>query len=261
MGNSATMKNLKTPITAIRSIARDFYELRFAWNATAGLPRAGQFLTVRAAPTSVPLLRRPFAFSGYSSETGEAALIFQKKGPGTDIMAGFKPGDILDCIGPLGNSFGDPAKGSDVIIVAGGVGLGPMLFLADRFVRQGQAVIVVFGARTATLVPDLFEAVTGYSPEVCTDDGSVGHAGTVIDYLRTVTVKSPAQMYCCGPGPMLKGCYEFARERGIGCEVSVEQIMACGVGACMGCVVETVNGFARACKDGPVFKGEDLLWT
>lgn len=255
------MKNLKTTIRSITTVAPDFYELCFDWDPAAGVPRPGQFLTVRAAPSCMPLLRRPFAFSAWDTARAGAALIFQRKGPGTAVMAGYRPGDTLDCIGPLGNSFSLPEPGVHPVLVAGGIGLGPMLFLAERIMDNGCEPLFVFGARTAKLVPLVLEQQRGFSPVICTDDGSRGFAGNVVEYLRSVSLPHPAGLFCCGPHPMLRGCCAFAAEKDIPCEVSVEQVMACGVGACMGCAVKTRTGYARACKEGPVFCASELVWT
>jgi dihydroorotate dehydrogenase electron transfer subunit len=253
------MKHLKPSITSARILCEGFHELTFSWDPSAGIPLPGQFMTIRVAEGTAPLLRRPFAFSGYDTKAGTASIIFQKRGTATQLLAGKEPGDKLDIIGPLGNTFSMPALGQDAVILAGGIGLGPLLFLVSSLVAQKRTTTFIFGARSKSMVPAC--VLSGITASICTDDGSMGFKGTVIDYLRTLSVAN-ARLYACGPGPMLKACHAFALEHQLACEVSVEQVMACGVGACMGCVVKVVRepGYARACKDGPVFDSRELVW-
>jgi dihydroorotate dehydrogenase electron transfer subunit len=271
------MKQMRTTVTANTPIARDYYRLVFSWDLKpgpvsgpgAGTPKPGQFVTIRVAETTVPLLRRPFAFSGYRPESREASIIYLKRGRGTRILAGIRPGEYLDVIGPLGNYLKIPGKTENPILVAGGIGLGPVLYYSNLLERGNISHIFVFGARTAHAVPDidlLRKTGTNSSPAtVCTDDGSTGFAGTVADYLYTLREKELENgvLYCCGPSPMLRACHEFAEKYNLECYVIMEQVMACGVGACMGCTITVKKepGYARVCTEGPVFKSRDIIWT
>jgi dihydroorotate dehydrogenase electron transfer subunit len=256
------MKQFRGKILGNQTLSTDYYELEFTWDKTAGSPLPGQFFTIRISEDTVPLLRRPFAFSAFDGNKKTASMIFQKRGRGTELLAAKNKDDALDIIGPLGNPFPMPAKGRTALLVAGGIGIGPLLFLAVKLQEAGCSVTFIFGCRTKSLVPSS-PAFAAFSPRICTDDGSAGFMGTAGDYLKSITqsVGSDTIVYACGPLPMLKTCHEFAARRGCECFVSVEQIMACGVGACMGCAIKAVDGgYKRACTEGPVFKSKDLKW-
>ncbi|MBD3315708.1 MAG: dihydroorotate dehydrogenase electron transfer subunit [Chitinivibrionales bacterium] len=257
------MKHLTTSIKNNNPIAPDFYELAFSWDPGNGIPTPGRFLTIRVSESAVPLLRRPFAFSGYDPTTQTATVIYQRRGPATDMLAAKTARDTLDIVGPLGNGFPVPSAGTPCLLVGGGVGLGPVLFLARDLESKGFPVTFVAGFRTRAMVPSP-ATFNGTHVAVCTDDGTAGFAGTTVDYLETLSTETTkgAVVFCCGPTPMLKGCHEYAQRRGLRCRVSMEQVMACGVGACMGCVVKVKQkpGYARVCKEGPVFESGDLLW-
>lgn len=257
------MKQLSAAVVENRPIARDLYKMTLEWEPRAGMPRPGQFLTVRVSSATVPLLRRPFAFAGYAGDPSRVSVIYQKRGQGTEILAGVGVGDSLDIVGPLGNTFELPATNEKCVVVAGGIGFGPMLYLASTLASGGNEVLFVFGCRSKEFVPDT-ETFKGFDPVICTDDGSQGFGGTVVDYLRTLgTEIGSFRLFACGPTPMLRACHEFALEQEVSCEVAMEQVMACGVGACMGCVirVRSGSGFARVCTEGPVFDSREIIWT
>jgi len=254
------MKQFPGKILGNQSLSADFFELEFTWDKTAGLPLPGQFFTIRISDNTVPLLRRPFAFSAFDEKKGTASMIIQKRGRGTEILASKQKSDNLDIIGPLGKPFPMPAKGRKALLVAGGIGLGPILFLASQLPEAE----LIFGCRKKSFIP-ASEIFAGLKPDVvvCTDDGSAGFKGTAGDYLKSIanTINSDTTIYACGPLPMLQACHEFSARRGCECFVSVEQVMACGVGACMGCSVKTAEGgFKRACTEGPAFNSKELQW-
>jgi dihydroorotate dehydrogenase electron transfer subunit len=258
------MKQFNAKIISNRPLCADMHELVIDWDESAGIPVAGNFFTVRVAQTSAPLLRRPLAFCGYDAKAKRFSAIYLKRGIATTILAGKEAGESLDVLGPLGNAFQPSDATTRCILVAGGIGLGPILFLRSRLNIAGRTCDFVFGAKTASAVPAL-PLFAEPDVHVCTDDGSRGFAGTTVEYLQSISANefSGAILYCCGPMPMLKACHEYATGRGLRCVVSVEQIMACGVGACMGCVVKVTSGtgFARACTEGPVFESSTIVWT
>jgi len=271
------MKRFDTSVIAIRPVAEGYYELRFAWLASTGnraddVPAPGRFLTVRAGGHYDPALRRPFAFSGYTKTTtsdspasasGEASFIFQLRGRGTSHLAALKPGDALDVLGPLGKGFGKPARGSRPVLVAGGIGLGPMLYLAHELAAAAaaglcEAPVFVIGVRHAGLVPHV-DLPSG--TVICTDDGSAGFKGTATDFLAGFDPGLPPYFYACGPAPMMAAVDVLAQTRRAPYEAATEQWMACGVGACAGCAVRLKSGdFVRACVDGPVLDGSLVDW-
>jgi len=270
-------------------ISEGFYELTLTWDKCAPIPLPGQFLTIRinggCSNSTVPLLRRPFAFAGFDVLKSVAKIIYQKRGAGTEILAAAKVHEGIDVIGPLGTPFVvDTDKDTGIntdnhhiinnnsitginskkrVIVAGGVGLGPMLFLSSFLTARSIPSRFIFGCRNQSFIPST-KTFTDANPQICTDDGSVGFHGTVADYINTnilSDINDDTKIYACGPSPMLKSVNRIAQSRNADCLVSLEAMMACGVGACMGCVVPVVNGgYSRVCKEGPVFNGKDILW-
>jgi dihydroorotate dehydrogenase electron transfer subunit len=258
------MKKNNGTIKSVKKLCNDFFRMEFSVDSDDGvIVSPGQFLTVKISNSSVPLLRRPFAFSGYNKLQNSASIVFQKKGISTEILSGKSPGDSMDFIGPLGNSFSVDAHSKKHYLLSGGIGLGPMLFLASELPLKRMDFTFVFGCRDKMFIPEDPE-FSSYSPIIYTDNGSYGYQGRTTDFLNTLSDKelSEAMIYACGPMPMLKACHEFSCIKNIECQVCMEQTMACGVGACMGCVVASAKtpGFVRVCKDGPVFKSKDILW-
>jgi len=266
------MKRFDTTVRSLLPVAEGYYELRFAWptsdnGATDDAPAPGRFLTIRAGGRYDPALRRPFAFSGYvpdaTSAIAEASFIFQLRGRGTAHLAALKPGDSLDALGPLGKGFSKPARGCRPVLVSGGIGLGPMLYLARALAADAaaglcEAPVFVIGVRNAGFVP-LVDLPSG--TVICTDDGSAGFKGTATDYLAGFDPGLPPAYYACGPAPMMAAVDRLARSRRAPYEAATEQWMACGVGACAGCAVRLKSGaFARACIDGPVLDGSLVDW-
>lgn len=243
-------------------LAPDLFRLIFEYPSELQSPKPGQFLTVRCSRRTDPLLRRPFAFAGYSPTERSAEMIYLRRGPATSALSAVRPGDTIDCITPLGNTF--PEVGGTAYLIGGGIGIGPILFLAKTLRCADRPHRTVIGFRTQTAVPpDSF--LSDYSPEVCTDDGTTGYEGTVVDFarMRWRSFEKGDCMIACGPNPMLAALHDLSKEAGIPLYVSMEQVMACGVGACMGCVVETTGSrrYARICSEGPVFHSDDILWS
>ncbi len=261
------MKHFISKVITLEEIAYDFFDLVFTWNSDE-IPEPGQFITIRTSNSSTPLLRRPFAISSFNPERNTASIIFQRIGQGTQIMSSLKKDDILDILGPLGNSFlkNDFINNQSFqnhIIVAGGIGIGPMLYLTESLANTEKKPLLIVGSRTASSIP-LETLSQKVDPVICTDDGSYGFKGNVVDYMKTLAnITGNTTIYCCGPEPMLKSCHLFAKGVQAKCIVSLEQIMACGIGACMGCTCETVSKkkYARVCKDGPVFNSCEVKWT
>ncbi len=257
-----------------------------------GFPAAapGQFVQVRCGDTAGSagaFLRRPFSIAGAREVSGglEIDLLFRVLGVGTRWMAGRSLGDAVDVIGPLGRGF-VPADGRHRhIVVGGGVGLPPVMWLARVLSEQGLPVAAVAGARSLGSLPlsglRLAPDGEGWSSAnefgrapvlVTTDDGSGGLRGTVLDGLAIAvgSAKAPPEpiaVYACGPEPMLRAVAGFAAERGVACQVCMERMMACGMGTCQSCVVRVRDDSSRAgwryrlcCTDGPVFDARDVGW-
>jgi dihydroorotate dehydrogenase electron transfer subunit len=255
------MRQIQSEILRNQELAEGFFKLTFTWDPHLR-PLPGQFLTIRVSGLPFPLLRRPFAFSHCDGEN--VSIIVKKRGTATDILSRKSAGETLDVIGPLGNSFGDPDSDRRPVLVAGGIGLGPMLFFATSLHSRGIKSAFIFGSRTAGSIPRC-EEFKSLSAVLCTDDGSAGFHGTTVDYLRSLSDLEwkRTELYCCGPLPMLKAASLFAQSKKIPCWVSMEQTMGCSMGACMGCVIKVryEPGYARVCKEGPIFDSRDVVWT
>lgn len=243
-------------------VAPAFFRMTLDAGKDLETPLPGQFYTFRISSGSDPLLRRPLAAAGFDAESRMLSVLYQVRGRGTEELSGKRPGDRLDILGPLGKGFPMPPEGAGAVLVAGGTGLGPVLFLARSLAKAGVKAAMLFGCRSARALPDssLFE---GLGCSLCTDDGSAGFHGSTVDCLaETLRRFEKPTIYACGPAAMLRGCHELALGSGSPCFVSVEEVMACGVGACMGCALRSAKGdFVRACAEGPVFDSRELSWT
>ncbi len=226
-----------------------------------GLPQAvpGQFAMVQVSWGSEPFLRRPLAVLGQTSD--EVELLYRVKGTGTELLAAKRAGERVKVLGPLGKGF-TRRTGDRVIYMAGGTGLPPVLALAER---MGNGTFII-GARTKRELP-LLERVTSIPNTrtvVMTEDGSCGRKGLATDALDFVlggsTVGEEIVIYACGPEGMLRAGAKLASRKGAYCEISLEEHMSCGFGACAGCVVQTKGGSMRVCRDGPVFAADDIIW-
>mgnify|MGYP003262015245 CR=1 FL=1 len=222
--------------------------------------RAGQFLHVACGEGS--LLRRPISVALTLADEPEntAALIFEVKGEGTRWLSKRKVGDMVDVLGPLGNGF-SVEEGGRYLLVGGGIGTPPLLGYAEAFHENAVAVLGFRSADRAILVDRYREDCK--EVYLCTDDGSAGRHGFVDAQVRDILEKDRGftAILACGPKPMLKSVAKAAAEYGVPCQVSMEERMACGVGACLGCALQMADGTMKhVCKDGPVFSAEEVDW-
>ncbi len=216
---------------------------------------------LRVAPGIDPLLRRPFSIHRML-EGGEFEVLFRVVGRGTRILANVHVGDRVDALGPLGRGF--RVEGNRPLIVGGGIGVAPLLFLAESFLEAGIRPKLLVGARTERdlLCQDDFSCLA-LPFAVATEDGSAGSPGQVTRLLAREIAEGTEGMtvYACGPLPMLKAVSRLCGEHGIPCQVSMEAHMACGIGACLGCVVPAPGGgYVRVCREGPVFQASEIDW-
>ncbi len=221
--------------------------------------RPGQFVEVRIDNTSETFLRRPISINFVDREANELWLLVAVVGDGTRRISEVRAGQTLNCVLPLGNGFTMPkAEGERVLLVGGGVGVAPLLYMGAELRMRGYEPTFLLGARREAdlLELDLF----GRYGRVCvtTEDGSYGERGFVTDH--SVLAEHFDRVATCGPTPMMKAVARYAHGAGISCEVSLENMMACGVGACLCCVEKTVMGNQCVCKEGPVFNIKKLLW-
>ncbi len=231
----------------------------------AASAKAGQFVMIRTGRGKDPLLRRPFSLH-QSSSSGHIQIYFRNVGRGTSILAHAKVGEVLDVFGPLGRGFRvDEQK--HACLVGGGLGIAPMLFLAKKISSSGRdnrQDRIILGGRTREDVEPLVEDFKqfGMALHCATDDGSYGRKGFVTDILRSERLAPDTEIYGCGPENMLEVLHTFCQSRNLGCQISVESVMACGMGACLGCNREARSGdYVHVCIDGPVFRVEELAWN
>ncbi len=222
---------------------------------------AGQFVEVRVDNSPTTFLRRPISINFVDRERNELWLLVQLVGDGTRAMAQWKPGDICNCLLPLGNTFSLPLdKEPSVLLIGGGVGTAPMLYWGALLKAQGYKPTFLLGARSRKDLLQL-DDFAQYGPVyTTTEDGSHGEQGFVTQH--SILNKETFQMiYTCGPKPMMMAVAQVANRLMIPCEVSLENTMACGVGACLCCVEDTKEGHKCVCTEGPVFNTEDLKWN
>jgi len=225
------------------------------------IPQPGQFFMVEVNKGTDPLLKR--AFSLFRKTEEGMQILYRVRGRGTGILRDMKQGAVLDMLGPLGNFYPLPPEDKTPLIIAGGIGIASVFSLVEQL--AGRA-IVCYGARTKEDLLMLKEVKQlAKDVIVSTDDGSAGAKGTVADSLLLFlsNPQSPIPQYCiyaCGPYPLLKALSKTVRELRIRTYVSLEEHMACGIGACLGCVVKTHDGFKRVCKEGPVMNAMEIAW-
>ena len=242
--------------------------------AIAAATRPGQFVMVKATRSTDPLLRRPFSvFEVIRNADGVPAAISilnKRSGTGTTLLYDAEPGATIGCLGPLGRPFEPIAPPAEAWMVAGGVGLAPFVTLAARLHALGTPATLFYGARTAAELyyVELFEQL-GARVVLSTEDGSRGVAGRVTAPLATALAatarESEIKLYVCGPTPMMRAVARLAAEARRACDVSLEQVMGCGLGGCYSCVVLTrqpgaAPHFVRSCIEGPVFDSSRIVW-
>ena len=244
-------------------IGKDIYDMTIQTKHIAGHAKAGQFVSLYSNDAS-KLLPRPISLCGIDAEAGTLRLVYRVtgEGTGTEEFSRLKAGDKIRVLGPLGNGF-TVEPGKKAFLIGGGIGIPPMLETARELHEQGEKVTVILGYRDAQLfLKDEFEAYADVL--VATEDGSVGTKGNVLDAMREHQVEAEVIM-ACGPMPMLRAIKAYAEEKSCDAYISLEERMACGVGACLGCVCKTtkkdahshVNN-ARICTDGPVFDAREV---
>ena len=220
----------------------------------------GQFVEVRVDHSPVTMLRRPISVNFVDREQNQLWLLVAVVGDGTRQLSKLQEGDMLNCVLPLGNGFTMPsAPGQRYLLVGGGVGVAPLLYFGKKIREAGARPTFLLGARTQAdlLQLELFEELGDV--HVTTEDGSYGEKGFVTNHSVLEHVRFD-QISCCGPKPMMMAVARYAAKNDIFCEVSLENMMACGLGACLCCVEKTVSGNLCVCKEGPVFNIKKLLW-
>ncbi|UCC16785.1 MAG: dihydroorotate dehydrogenase electron transfer subunit [Dehalococcoidales bacterium] len=218
--------------------------------------RPGQFVMVNCGDDTLP---RPFSISRIT-ENGELSLYFAvlEDGSGTKWLAERKPGDIIKIIGSLGNGFTIGKTSHNILLVAGGMGIAPLIFLAEEATRNGIVVTLMYGTQNKDRYP-VERVLPGVNIIKATEDGSAGHHGLITELIPEYLDKAD-QIFICGPLAMYKYVHHQDVLKGKQAQISLEVRMACGRGICYGCTIQTVNGKKRVCEDGPVFDFHDIDW-
>lgn len=255
---------LDLTVTEVKRLHERYVLLRLTHTEPLPDMRPGQFVEVRVDGSPSTFLRRPISINFVDRERNELWLLVAMVGDGTRRLAQLQPGDVLNCVLPLGNGFssigdGSLSVGDSVLLVGGGVGVAPLLYQGASLKLQGVRTVFLLGARTKQDLLMLDDFRRYGDVFLTTEDGSEGERGfvtqhTVLQQQRFSLIQS------CGPTPMMKAVARYARQESIACEVSLENMMACGLGACLCCVEKTTEGNLCVCKDGPVFNINRLLW-
>lgn len=247
----------KYPVVSKKAIAKDIYDFEILCPEIAKIAQAGQFIQV-LSPSY--FLRRPISICGIDREKGTLRMVFEIRGKGTEEIATINSGDLIDIIAPLGRGF-EVTEGKKAIVIGGGIGTPPMLGCANACGKNVKAIIGFRSASNVILEND-FKAICDETI-VCTDDGTYGRKGFVTEALEDcIKAEMPDIIYACGPMGMLKGIVNIADKYNIKTQVSLEQRMACGVGACLVCACRLVKDgeefLGHVCKDGPVFDSKEV---
>ena len=220
----------------------------------------GQFVEIRIDGSATTFLRRPISVHYVDTQANQLWLLVAAVGEGTRWLASLCPGQTLNCVLPLGRGFTLPTHSSErFLLVGGGVGIAPLLFLGEVIRQQGGEPTFLLGARTAADVLQLSEFELRGRVFITTEDGSMGEKGFVTNH-SVLGREQFSMISVCGPKPMMQAMARYAKKVGTECEVSLENMMACGLGACLCCVEKTVDGNLCVCKEGPVFNIKRLLW-
>ena len=254
------MKQLKDlKVTSVEYLHPRFVLIKLKSDEALPEIKPGQFVEVKVEGSASTFLRRPISINYVDKENSEIWLLVQLVGNGTRAMARLNEGDSLNVLFPLGNGFAAPKKGEKVLLVGGGVGVAPLLEYGKALKEVGAKPVFLLGARTKTdlMQLDLFGKYGDVY--ITTEDGTEGEKGFVTQH-SVLTKESFDRISTCGPKPMMVAVARFAKANSIPCEVSLENMMACGLGACLCCVEKTVKGNVCVCKEGPVFNINDLTW-
>lgn len=218
----------------------------------------GQFVQVKIDNSARTFLRRPISVNNYFEESGELWLLVRRAGDGTSHLMEVEQNQSLNLLLPLGNGFTKPESKGKMLLIGGGVGVAPLLYLGRKLMDAGVEFEFLIGGRSSRHLPEMDELEKLGKVNVCTDDGSYGIHGVVTQH--PVINQVFDRIYCCGPVPMMKAVAKVAKMSGTPCEVSLENMMACGLGACLCCVEKTVKGNVCVCTEGPVFDIKQLTW-
>lgn len=255
-------KKQKLDLQVIKHTSLNAFHVVITCTSEQKLPKMspGQFAEISAGDTAGTFLRRPFSIHDYNETENTVAFLIQVKGNGSANIASTAPGEYLDAILPLGNSFSMPGKGEKVLLTGGGCGVAPLLLLAKSVIAAGATCDILIGARDEDNLMETEELSELGTLYTATEDGSEGVKGFITDHPVMQELENYSRVYSCGPDPMMKAVARIAEAKDVDCEVSLENTMACGIGACLCCVTDTTEGHKCVCTDGPVFNSKELKW-
>ena len=247
-------------VAANEKLCPRFFRMSLAAPALAKAVKPGQFIHIKVNDGLEPFFRRPF--SVYRAQR-HVEILYEAIGPGTRILAQKQKGDELDVLGPLGNEFTLPPSGTkQVVMVAGGIGIAPFLVLSDALKKKKYDLVLLYGGRTKGHVYPMKEfKANGVRVFVATDDGSAGVKGRVSELFPKIDVNPKTTfLYTCGPHVMMHALQDFARKNHLHGQAACEEVMACALGACLGCSIRTTSGYKTVCYDGPVFDLGEVIF-
>jgi len=252
----------KLKILSNKQICGKYFQLVLQAKELAPRLKPGQFIHIKVTDGFEPLFRRPF--SVFRARNGKVEVFYDPVGRGTRILAAKEKGETVDVLGPLGTPFTLPGKDiKQVVFIAGGIGVAPFLLFADVLKLHKAEKILLYGARSREHTFPMTEfKKAGVKTFVATEDGSVGVKGRVSELFSKITIDPATTMiYTCGPRAMMAAVQQFTKGAGLKGEGSMEEVMACGLGACLGCSIKTTKGYRTVCHDGPVFALEELIFN
>lgn len=265
------MPQIRSEILYNQAVQNGYYKIALACGHAFGKAAPGQFVTLKIGERMDPLLRRPFSIHRLLRQNGAVygmEILYRVVGNFTSQLTEMKPSEAVDLLGPLGHGFSLPADNTAPVLAAGGIGVAPLVFLAESLDAAGtpmkDAAVFLGGRSTADILCTNDFSRLKMKTRVATEDGSAGEKGLVTAPLEAYLAEHrPGIIYACGPHGMLRAVSALAAGHGIPCEVSIETVMACGLGICMGCAVKTADhpeGYRHICKDGPVFEASRVFF-
>jgi dihydroorotate dehydrogenase electron transfer subunit len=266
MSDYTSPSDFEVLVESNEEVAADFYRLRLYHSAVAERVIPGQFVQLQVGSGGMaPLLRVPLSVSAADLRKGTIEVLFEDMGPKTSLLSRAREGEHLRCLGPLGIGFPDPP--ATAVMVGGGIGVPPLLFLGERLRARHHVRLLVGAREAAKLLPEELLSAAASEHRIATDDGSAGQRGVATDLLvEELDALSAVTVYTCGPSAMMAAVAGICRARGIACFASLEEYMACGFGVCVGCVVPRVatdspyHRYSRVCADGPVYDAREIAW-
>jgi len=246
-------------VSSNEKLGNDHFLLKLTYSEPLPDMLPGQFVQIRVDNAPSVFLRRPISVNYVDKERNELWLLIQKVGEGTQKISEYKTNTAVNVILPLGNNFSLPHNQQDtLLLVGGGVGVAPLLFLGAELCRKGYCPQFLLGARSNTGLLQINDFMRYGKVFITTEDGSAGEKGFVTQH--SIFQQHVDKIYTCGPTPMMQAVARFAENCGTECEVSLENKMACGFGACLCCVTPTITGNRCVCTEGPVFNSKELSW-